>query len=199
VSGLENSADPSFPLVVQVVLTPTLKEADLTALQEAIITAIRSGNLSTALESAGMGAVETAAEAVEVGTGKLPEPISPGGLPDDVPHVSTRVVVIGETVESFDAGKQDELKEALGDHLGLLASDLEVVLMSETTIDEREVVMEVRGFPTATNVSLTDVARKIKDAPLDVLDQYNLPLDAGLEEPATDRDLLQHMCMITEC
>ncbi len=33
--------------------------------------------------------------------------------------------------------EQEELKGALGDHLGLLASDLEVVLVSETTIDER--------------------------------------------------------------
>jgi hypothetical protein len=42
VPGLENLADPSFLLVVQVVLTPTLTEADLTALtmQETLVGAL---------------------------------------------------------------------------------------------------------------------------------------------------------------
>ena len=53
--------------------------------------------------------------------------------------------------------------------MGLMASDLEVVLMSETTIDEGEVMIGVQGFPIEVNMSLTDVARKIKDAPLTAL------------------------------
>ena len=58
-----------------------------------------------------------------------------GGRASARVHVAVRAVVIWEAVDGFDAGKQDERKKVLGDHLGLLASDLEGIRMSETTLD----------------------------------------------------------------
>eukprot|EP00961_Rhodomonas_salina_P072389 972835-Rhodomonas_salina.1 len=136
VSGLENSGEAEWPLVVQVVLAPDA--GNLTALQDQLRTAISSGALGSELQTSGMEGVTTSLMAVALGTAKLPEPIAGGGLPDDVPHVSVELTIAGETVESFDAEKHGLLKEALGGLLGLVPSDLQVVLIAEPTIDGTE-------------------------------------------------------------
>eukprot|EP00961_Rhodomonas_salina_P012309 165915-Rhodomonas_salina.1 len=59
-------------------------------------------------------------------------------------------------------------------------TDLEVVLMSEATIDERKMLVEVRGFPR-NNVTLGDVYDTIAERAEDALEGSDLPFDAELE------------------
>jgi len=68
--------------------------------------------------------------------------------------------VTNETVESFDKGKQDDVKGAVGELLGMDPEDLQVVLLPEPEIGGEDVVVEIGGFPT-DSVTLGDVYERI--------------------------------------
>eukprot|EP00961_Rhodomonas_salina_P093180 1254114-Rhodomonas_salina.1 len=98
VSGLEDSGEASFPLAVQLVLLPSRPEVNLSALPGLVWAVVDSGNLSSALASQGMGSI--VAQLIKVQLERsfiLEEPLPDTDLPNDVPHVLTKLRVTGET------------------------------------------------------------------------------------------------------
>eukprot|EP00961_Rhodomonas_salina_P180880 2441334-Rhodomonas_salina.1 len=76
-----------MPLVVQVIIVPSDKTEDLTALQELLESKVGSGELTSELDMRAID-VETFVVSVELGvSATVSEPIPDGGLPDDAQYV----------------------------------------------------------------------------------------------------------------
>eukprot|EP00961_Rhodomonas_salina_P132280 1780394-Rhodomonas_salina.2 len=183
ITALANSVDEEYPLVIQLVIYSAGQEKGTEALSKRLQRADSSGDLAASLAN---GGVTTSArieqEPAEV-TYALPDPLDGNGLPDNVPHVDVALLIANETVETFGKAKQDALKEALGNMLGLDPADLEVELLVEPVLHGTTLVAVVRGFPTVSNASLTDVAKRVEELGENPLDEHDLPFDADLDGP----------------
>ena len=129
VSITEVSETATGALAVEVVVVASSGNVSATEVASTLTAAVAEGKLTSALREAGLAVSAGLLEAAEVSTGGLPyeAPVITGSVADRA--VVAVIGMLGESVETLDATKQERLVAAVAAQVGVGVGDVSVCLL----------------------------------------------------------------------